>query len=171
MQRHGVATCAKHFPGLGAVPKDPHTHLPTVDLDWVAMRTTHLVPFIAAIEAGVATIMSSHVCYPRLDALPLTPATFSSRLVRDLLRRELGFHGVVLSDDLEMGALRQLCQIGEAAVRAVEAGHDIVLVCSDLVSQREAFEALRAAYREGRLSLKELERSAERIERLRHTII
>ena len=165
MQRQGLAACAKHFPGIGAVPKDPHTHLPTIGLDWPAMRKVHLVPFITAIQAGVATIMSSHVCYPQLDPTN-QPVTFSSRLMRDLLRKELGFHGIVLSDDLEMGALRSLAPIGAAAVRAVEAGHDALLVCSDLQAQRAVFEALRAAYREGRLSAEELEQSAARIEQL-----
>ena len=166
MQTHGLAACAKHFPGLGAVPKDPHKHLPTVGLEWPAMRQTHLVPFTAAIEAGVATIMSSHVCYPQLDPSK-TPATWSGRLIRDLLRGELGFQGLVLTDDMEMGALRELASIGEAAVRAVEAGHDVVLVCSSLPAQREVFEALRTAYREGRLSVEALERRVAKITALR----
>jgi len=166
MQRQGLAACAKHFPGIGAVPKDPHTSLPTVQLDWSAMRHVHLVPFVEAIRVGVATLMSSHVCYPKLEPSSHTPATFSVRLMRDLLRGELGFDGVVLSDDLEMGALREVCSVGEAAVRAVEAGHDALLVCSDLAAQREVFEALRVAYYDGRLPVEELERSVERIRRL-----
>ena len=166
LQEHGLAACAKHFPGLGAVPKDPHKQLPTVGLEWSAMCTEHLLPFIAAIQSGVATIMSSHVCYPRLDPTAKTPATFSRRLIHELLRGELAFQGVVLSDDLEMGALRELCPIGEAAVRAVEAGHDILLVCSNFTLQREVFEALREAYRGGRLSIEALERSVERIAHL-----
>lgn len=169
LQSRGVAACAKHFPGLGAVPKDPHTQLPTVTLGWEAMRAVHLVPFIAAIRAGVTAIMSSHVCYPQLDPTPATPATFSKRLIRDLLRTELGFQGLILSDDLEMGALRELCSIGEAAVRAVEAGHDVLLVCADLQLQRQAFDTLCAAYRHGRLSLRELEGRVDRIARQRST--
>jgi beta-N-acetylhexosaminidase len=148
------------------VPKDPHKQLPTVTLGWDAMRAVHLVPFLAAICAGVAAIMSSHVCYPLLDPQPDTPATFSKQLIRSLLRTELGFQGLILSDDLEMGALRTLCSIGEAAVRAVEAGHDVVLVCSDPIAQREVFEALRAAYQERRLPAAALEQSAARIRRL-----
>lgn len=166
-QRQGMAMCAKHFPGLGAVPKDPHKHLPTVTLDWDAMRRVHLVPFVEAIKADVALVMSSHVCYPQLEPIPNTPATFSSRLMRGLLRDELGFQGVAVSDDLEMGALRGLCPIGEAAVRAVEAGHDLVLICADLGAQRAAFEALYRAYQDGRLSAQELEQRVERIARLR----
>jgi len=169
MQAGGLSSCAKHFPGIGAVPKDPHTQLPTVELDWSAMHQIHLVPVLAAIQAGVATIMSSHVCYPKLDAPSGTPATCSSRLMRGLRREELGFQGVVLSDDLEMGALREVGSIGEAAVRAVEAGHDLLLVCSTLDSQREVFEALRVAYQQRRLSIQELELSVARIDQLRRT--
>jgi len=166
MQAAGVAACAKHFPGLGAVPKDPHKQLPTVGLDWAAMRQAHLPPFLEAIRVGVKAVMSSHVCYPELEGRPALPATFSSRLIRELLRGELGFQGLVVTDDLEMGALQNLCPIGEAAIRAVAAGHDVLLVCHSPSAQREVFEALCAAYREGRLSTPELERSVERIRQL-----
>ncbi|MBI4353773.1 MAG: beta-N-acetylhexosaminidase [Candidatus Omnitrophica bacterium] len=167
LQDHGVAACAKHFPGLGAVPKDPHKQLPVVTLDWEDMRTVHLKPFIESIQAGVATIMSSHVCYPKLDSSPSLPATFSKRLIHELLRRELGFQGLILSDDLEMGALRGLCPIGEAAVRAVEAGHDMLLICSDVLRQRQAFDALCEEHRTGRLSVAALEQRVEQIRKSR----
>ena len=167
LQSRGVAACAKHFPGLGAVPKDPHKQLPTVPLDWEAMRAVHLVPFIEAIRSGVETVMSSHVCYPMLEPTTKTPATFSRRLIGELLRAELGFQGLVVSDDLEMGALRELCPIGEAAVRAVEAGHDVLLICSEVSCQRQVFEALREAYRTGRLSVSALEQRVEQIDRVR----
>ena len=168
LQEHGVAACAKHFPGIGAVPNDPHKELPVVALEWDAMRQAHLTPFVEAVKAGVATIMSSHVCYPRLLGSSEEPATFSTRLMREMLRGELGFDGVTLSDDLEMGALRRLCNIGEAAVRAVDAGHDLVLVCSDLAAQRRVAEALQHAYQHGRLSTVELERRLARLARLRN---
>ncbi len=171
LQGGGVAACAKHFPGLGAVPKDPHTQLPMVRLSGRAMRQVHLAPFVEAIRAGVAAIMSSHVCYPQFERASAEPATFSSWLIRDLLRGELRFQGVVVSDDLEMGALRELCPIGEAAVRAVEAGHDVLLICSDLAAQRKVSEALRQAYRTGRLSTAALEQSLARLARLqRHDV-
>jgi len=167
LQQNGVAACAKHFPGLGAVPKDPHTYLPTVELEWEAMRTVHLAPFRAAITAGVASLMSSHVCYPRLEGQPGMPATFSPRLIRTLIREELRFDGVVFSDDMDMGALRELCPKGEAAVRAIEAGHDLLLFCGDVAAQREAFSALVAAYRQRRVSPQELENSCARVAALK----
>lgn len=167
MQERGLHACAKHFPGIGAVPRDPHKQLPTVRLSWATVRDTHLAPFRAAIRAGVSCVMSSHVCYEQIAGLQGQPATFSSWCIRTLLREELGFQGVVVSDDLEMGALRELCPIGEAAVRALEAGHDLLLVCSDPALHREVFEALCHAYRSGRLPISELDRSLARIERLR----
>ena len=113
LQSHGVAACAKHFPGLGAVGRDPHKTLPTIQLDWEIMRATHLPPFAAAIAAGVATVMSSHVCYPGLGELEGLPATFSERLIDGWLRKELGFRGAILSDDLLMGALTY---VGDPAI-------------------------------------------------------
>jgi beta-N-acetylhexosaminidase len=167
LQAHGVAACAKHFPGLGAVGRDPHKTLPTIPLDWPAMEAGHLPPFAAAIQAGVATVMSSHVCYPGLGEPAGLPATFSPRLIRDLLRARLGFGGAILTDDLEMGALGMFGSMGEVAVRATEAGHDLLLICSDLAAQKEALSGLRAAYRSGRLDEAGLAASVERVAALR----
>ncbi|MBI4240132.1 MAG: beta-N-acetylhexosaminidase [Candidatus Rokubacteria bacterium] len=167
MQASGLSACAKHFPGKGHAPVDAHLALPTIPSSWEEMRRVHLVPFVAAIEAGVHAIMTSHPLYPNLDPAPLTPATFSSRLARELLRGELGFTGVVLSDDLEMGAIRELCGIGEATVRAAGAGHDLLLICHTEAAQRQARSALLEAYRTKQLPMSELEASVERIERLK----
>lgn len=167
LQSHGIAACAKHFPGLGAVPRDPHKILPTIPLDWSAMRSTHLPPFEAAIAAGVETVMSSHVCYPALGEPPGLPATFSATLIRELLRKTMRFSGAIITDDMEMGALRAFGTIGEACVRATEAGHDILLICSGLPAAREAAGTLRLAYQRGRLSMAELDASVGRIEQVR----
>ena len=166
LQSHGVAACAKHFPGLGAVPRDPHATLPTIALDEPAMARTHLPPFQAAIQAGAAMVMSSHVCYPALGDPAGLPATFSPRLIKGLLRERLGFSGLILTDDLEMGALRTLGTMGEIAVRATEAGHDLLLICSDLSLVEEAFKALRKAYKENRLDTLELKKSGQRLAKL-----
>lgn len=170
LQSRRVAACAKHFPGLGAVQRDPHHVLPTISLDWTAMRATHLPPFEAAIKAGVALVMSSHVCYPSLGDPPGLPATFSRRLIHRLLRETMRFSGPILTDDLEMGALRTCGTIAEACIRATEAGHDVLLICSDLAAAREALTALRSAYQSGRLSLAELETSVKRISNMRQKI-
>jgi beta-N-acetylhexosaminidase len=171
LQSHGVAACAKHFPGLGAVPRDPHKVLPTIPLNRAAMERVHLVPFRAVIEAGVAMIMSSHVCYPGLGEPAGLPATFSPRLIRSLLRTTMRYDGLILTDDLEMGALRAFGTMGEAAVRATEAGHDILLICSDLAAAKEALSSLRAAYQGGRLPIAELERSVARLERVKRKFL
>ena len=163
LQGGGVAACAKHFPGLGAVGRDPHKLLPTIDLDEAAMRRTHLPPFAAAVSAGVAMVMSSHVCYPKLGDPPGLPATFSPRLIQGWLRQELGFPGLILSDDLEMGALRAFGSMGEAAIQAAAAGHDLLLICSRIAAWEEAFSALVAAYRSGRLDPQALAASAGRV--------
>lgn len=167
MQAGGLSACAKHFPGKGHAPVDAHLGLPTILSTWEEMRGVHLVPFVAAIEAGVHAIMTSHPLYPNLDPTPRTPATFSARLVSDLLRSELGFTGVTVTDDLEMGAIGELCGIGEAVVRAAGAGHDLLLICHTTAAQREARAALLEAYRTGHLPSRELEASVERIGKLK----
>ena len=166
MQRGGVSACVKHFPGKGHSPLDAHLRLPTIDSTWDEMHAIHLVPFLAAIERGVDCVMTSHPVYPKLDPAAV-PATFSSLLVEELLRGEIGYRGVIVSDDLEMGAVSETCPIGEATVRAARAGHDLLLVCHTEPAQRAAAVALVEAYRSRALPLRELEAAAERVRRLR----
>jgi beta-N-acetylhexosaminidase len=166
MAKGGLSACAKHFPGKGHSPLDAHLRLPTIDSSPEEMRATHLPPFVDAIAAGIASLMTSHPVYPKLDPSGV-PATFSRRIVGDWLRGELGFGGVIVSDDLEMGAVSEACPIGEATVRAAAAGHDLLLVCHTAAAQRAAAAALVAAYRERRLPLGECEAAAERVRRLR----
>jgi len=117
MQSAGVSACAKHFPGKGHAPLDAHLALPMIGSEWSEMHATHLPPFLAAIEAGVDCIMTSHPLYPNLDPRPAMPASFSKLIVEDYLRGQVGYRGVIVSDDLEMGAIGALCPIGEATVR------------------------------------------------------
>jgi beta-N-acetylhexosaminidase len=166
MARGGVAACPKHFPGKGHSPLDAHLRLPRIDSTWAEMHAVHLVPFMEAIAAGVDAVMTSHPVYPNLDPSGV-PATFSRLIVADYLRGQLGFRGVITSDDLEMGAVSETCPIGEAAVRTAAAGHDLLLVCHTEPAQREAARALVEAYRSGALPRRELEAAAERVRRLR----
>jgi beta-N-acetylhexosaminidase len=139
LQGEGVAGCGKHFPGHGDTSTDSHVELPLVEHPPEALRARELVPFRSAIEAGVAAIMTAHVLVPALD--PAAPATLSKRIVTDLLRGELGFQGVILSDDLEMKALPN--PVPESAVKAIEAGCDGVLICSgDYEAVWAALEAI-----------------------------
>jgi len=172
LQSHGVAACAKHFPGLGAVPRDPHRILSDIDLDRETIDRVHLPPFRAAIEAGVAMVMSSHVRYRAFGDPPGRPATFSPAIMHGLLRTQLRFTGLVLSDDLEMGAIRSGWSMGKAAVRAAQAGHDLLLFCSgNLRVQLEAFSSLRKAYGEGRLDDAELKAGLTRLEDVREKFL
>ena len=166
MMRGGLSACAKHFPGKGHSPLDAHLRLPTIDSAWDEMHARHLPPFLVAIERGIEAIMTSHPTYPKLDPTAV-PATFSRLIVHDYLRGEVGFRGVIVSDDLEMGAVSEMCAIGEATVRAAGAGHDLLLVCHTEAAQRAAAAALVDAYRSGTLPRRELEPAATRIRHLR----
>lgn len=166
MQQGGVSACAKHFPGKGHAPVDAHLGLPTIRSTWAEMEAVHLRPFLKVIEAGIDMVMSSHPYYPNLDPDPQNIATFSRHIIHDTLRNRLRYKGIVCSDDLEMGAIKEICPIGEAGVRAKAAGHDILLVCHDLNAQREVYRSLLEAYRSGRLPAAELEASVGRIDAL-----
>ena len=166
MQKGGISACAKHFPGKGHSPLDAHLKLPTIDSTWADMKSLHLPPFHAAIADGIDCVMTSHPVYPNLDPTRV-PATFSRRLVHGLLREEGGFKGVIISDDLEMGAIGETCPIGEAITRTAAAGHDLLLVCHTEPAQRAAASALLDAYRTGALPTRDLEASVERIRRMR----
>src|SRR5881396_3751704 len=166
MTEGGLSACPKHFPGKGHSPLDAHLKLPTITSDWDEMHAVHLVPFFEAIAAGVECVMTSHPVYPRLDPSGV-PATFSRRIVDEYLRGEVGFRGVIVSDDLEMGAVAETCPIGEATVRTAEAGHDLLLVCHTEPAQRAAATALVEAYRSRRLPRAGLEAAAARVRALR----
>lgn len=167
LQVENVSACAKHFPGLGPATLDPHLHLPSINVTWTELERVHMTPFARALRTGVHSIMTSHPLYPQLDPTPDTPATFSRKIVYDYLRKGTGYKGVIFSDDLEMGAIAELCPIGEAAVRTAQAGHDMLLVCHQMKAQRDAYEALLGAYQTGRLPTKELDESAARIQNLK----
>jgi beta-N-acetylhexosaminidase len=167
MQQGGLSACAKHFPGKGHAPVDAHLGLPVIGSTWKEMEEVHLKPFVAAIQAGVDLVMSSHPYYPQLDPAPQKIATFSRRIIYDYLRGELNFQGIIASDDLEMGAIKAICPIGEAGILAAAAGHDLLLVCHDLKSQKEVYYKLLSAYKSQQLPLKELEESVARIRNLK----
>ncbi|MBK7206709.1 MAG: beta-N-acetylhexosaminidase [Elusimicrobia bacterium] len=167
LQAEGVSACAKHFPGLGPATRDPHLDLPVIDTGWAELRRRPLAPFRAALRAGVDLVMTSHPLYPRLTGGERIPVTFSRRLTHDLLRSELGFRGVIASDDLEMGALKRFGGPGPSAVRAARAGHDLLLCCHRADWQRNVYSSLAAALRSGEIKTADLERSVERIDALR----
>ncbi|HXJ23660.1 MAG TPA: beta-N-acetylhexosaminidase [Polyangia bacterium] len=140
----GLVGCGKHFPGHGDTRIDSHLDLPVVAHDLERLRRVELAPFAAAAKAGMEAFMTAHVVYPALD--PDHPATLSRRIATDLLRGELGFKGVLVSDDLGMKAVADRYSIEDLAVGAIEAGVDHLLVREPVARQVAAFEAiLRAA--------------------------
>lgn len=165
MQGGGVAACAKHFPGHGDTDLDSHFHLPRVSHPIERLREVELAPFAAAVRSGVASIMTAHVVFDALDAG--VPATMSHRIIDGILRREMGYHGVIFSDDLEMAAIAERVGIGEAAVRSIAAGVDCILVCHRVDRQQEAIEAITKAVIDGVLPAARVEQAAVRIDLLR----
>src|SRR5262245_38782791 len=149
LARAGVLACGKHFPGHGASVGDSHFVLPRVRRSRRALTATELVPFVRAIAAGIPALMTAHVVYPALD--PRRPATLSPRICRDLLRRRLGFRGVLFSDDLEMNAVASRMTPAERAVQALLAGCDMLLVCQSIETARAAMEGVEQAVERGRI--------------------
>lgn len=160
MQGAGLSACGKHFPGLGAALLDPHLRLPTVSSAEERLRQVDLVPFQAAIAAGVAAIMTSHTIYTAFDSE--TPATLSRWILTDLLRRELGFEGVVITDDLEMGAIENSGLVATAACLSFQAGADLLLICHSHEKVRAAHGNLLAELTAGRIPLARLRESVRR---------
>lgn len=151
LQASGVAACGKHFPGHGDTSTDSHFELPLVELPPDRLRAIEFEPFRAAIAEKVAFIMTAHVLVPAFDEE--RPSTLSRKVVQALLRDELGFEGVILSDDLEMKAVSARYPVPESAVEAIRAGCDGILICSgDLDLQARTLEALVRAVESGVIS-------------------
>ena len=150
LQGAGLAACGKHFPGHGDTSADSHFELPLVEQPPDRLRAIEFEPFRAAIAERVAFIMTAHVLVPALDER--RPATLSPEIVQKLLREELRFDGVILSDDLEMKAVSAKYAVPDAAVDAIRAGCDAVLVCSgDIDLQGRTLEALVRAVESGQI--------------------
>ena len=170
LQQEGIAACGKHFPGHGDTVADSHHELPLVEHPPERLREVEFLPFTAAIDAGVATIMTAHVFVPSLD--DTNPATLSKRVVTDLLRHELKYEGVILSDDLEMKAIAATYAVPSAAVLAIDAGCDGALICSgDHDTQWTALEALVHAVEDGTLRLSRVEDALTRQRRAKERFL
>jgi beta-N-acetylhexosaminidase len=158
----GVLTTAKHFPGHGDTHVDSHVEMPVIDAPIETLEDRELLPFRAAIAAGVSSVMLGHIAVPSLTDGAVIPATLAPQIGGDLLRRQLGFEGIVITDAMTMGALRDVpgYSPGELAVRAVEAGADVVLSPPDPVL---AHRALVLAVRSGRIHYTRVDSSVARI--------
>ncbi len=163
LQENGIAACGKHFPGHGDTSQDSHVALPLVEHPPDRIRRVELVPFRAAIRSDVAFIMTAHILVPSLDEQ--RPATLSPAIIRGMLREELDFDGVILSDDLDMKAIADTYTAPDAAVQAIAAGCDGVLLCRELTkdpgndanAHGRVLEALVHAVEDGRIPYKRAE--------------
>lgn len=161
LEQGGVIPVVKHFPGHGDTSTDSHVDLPVVGKTAEELEEFELIPFQAAIDQGTPCVMVAHILMTQID--PDLPASLSPKVVDGLLRQEMGFDGVVCTDDLTMGAISNTYGMGEAAVMAVEAGCDLLLVCHEADNLTAARDALLSAVDAGRISMERLDESVYRI--------
>ncbi len=169
LREAGIAACGKHFPGHGDTDLDSHLALPRLRHDRARLESVELPPFRAAAEAKIPMIMSAHVVFDAVAAG--RPATLSPAAMTELLRQELGYEGVIVSDDLEMKAVAAHARPEENAIAAIEAGCDLLLFCKDLDAAERAADALadRASTRAG--FRRRLDDARQRIDALRETLL
>ncbi len=160
LQDGGVIATLKHFPGHGDTDVDSHLGLPVVPHDRARLEQVELLPFRRGIEAGAGAVMVAHILLPQIDPTPDQPSTLSAPVVTGLLRDDMGFDGLVVTDSMQMEAVTRSVPAGEAAVRAFAAGNDIVLHSPD---DRAAFAAIRDAVSSGRIAPSQLEASVRRV--------
>jgi len=156
----GVMTTAKHFPGHGDTAIDSHIGLAQIPADRARLDSLELIPFKAAIQSGVDSIMTAHLAVPKVTGEPELPATLSARIQTDLLRHELGFPGILVTDALEMGGITGKYGCGAAAVKALQAGADVLILPPDITV---AIEEVVRAVQDGRLSETRINQSVERL--------
>ncbi|MBX2811374.1 MAG: beta-N-acetylhexosaminidase [Myxococcales bacterium] len=161
IQSEGIAACGKHFPGHGDTTLDSHYDLPRLEHSRERLNRVELPPFVTAARAGVALLMTAHVVYSQLD--PDWPATLSPKIVTGLLRESVGFDGVIVSDDLEMKAIANEYFVPEAAVQAIAAGCDQVLICHHPELLERAHETVIEAVTDKRLNPQQVQRSIARV--------
>jgi beta-N-acetylhexosaminidase len=171
----GIMGCVKHFPGLGASVVDSHEELPIVEVDGPELLARDLLPYRAVFErfSKDVAVMVAHASYPAIDLQEtdrngkLLPSSLSFSIVSDLLRNQMKFDGLVITDDLEMGAILKNYGIAESCVTAIGAGVDMLAICADASRIREGFDSVVAALRDGVITESRLETSLERIEHSR----
>lgn len=177
LESHGILGCLKHFPGLGASEVDSHEELPQVDATEEEIRDVDLFPYRELLNRHPnVSVMVAHAAYPKTDLHQndsggkLLPSSLDRRIVTDLLRAELNFPGVAITDDMEMGAILKNYGIGEACVRAVLAGQDMLAICASPQAVRDGYTAVLDAANTGRITPERLEASLERIAELKQHI-
>lgn len=169
-QKHLIAV-AKHFPGHGDTHVDSHLSMPIINHDWERLSTVELPPFEDAIHNGVGAILAAHVLFPALESNLRLPATLSHNVLTKLLREQLGFKGLIFTDCMEMEAITKQYSMGEAAVLAIEAGVDVVLVSHTPERQSEAYWAVVEAVKTGRISMDRIEQSYNRVKAAKEALV
>ena len=170
IQKNGVIGCLKHFPGLGAARVDSHEELPVVDLNQAEWTETDLYPYRELLQtAEVHAVMAAHAAFPKLDLQEsdrdgkLLPSSLSYNFITTLLRDDLSYKGLVITDDLEMGAIIKNYGIGEACTMAIKAGADMLAICADPDAVRAGYRAVLKAFNDGDITPERLEASLVRI--------
>ncbi len=167
LQHEGVAACPKHFPGLGSATVDSHEKLPRITRTREQLLSEDIVPYVQLMPRLTA-IMVGHGHYPAFDSTTAgRPASLSRTIITDLLRHQLGFTGLVLTDDMDMGAISEFGSVGQAVVEAFNAGADMMLVCHNPDKAHAAHEALAKAVESERITRERLAKSQERIQQFR----
>ncbi|MGI6145259.1 MAG: beta-N-acetylhexosaminidase [Clostridia bacterium] len=165
LQAKNIISVVKHFPGHGDTSVDSHLGLPIVNHDLERLKNFELRPFMEAINNDVDAIMIAHLLLPQID--PDNPATLSPAVITTLLRKEMQFDGVVITDDLTMGAIADNYDLGEAAVKSINAGSDIILVCHEYAHEENVLKTLQKAAANGDIAEERINESVYRILKLK----
>ena len=161
IQSENIIPVVKHFPGHGDTSVDSHLGLPSVNNDLKRLKSFELVPFAEAIKNNADAVMIAHILLPKIDSE--NPSSLSKIIITDILRKDLNFNGVIITDDMTMGAIMKNYNIGEAAVKSVKAGTDIVLVCHGFDNEVAVIDALKNAVLKGDISKQSIDQSVYRI--------
>ena len=167
--RAGIAPCAKHFPGHGHTLVDSHDDLPEEDLDLARLKNLELVPFRQAILCGVPLIMTGHLKMKNID--PHWPVTLSPLFLQKILREEMGFEGLIVTDDLDMQALKKHFPMETRVLQSLKAGADYFLFCNEPDSPPQALEIFKKALRDGEISEARLRQSYDRVQKFKKTYL
>jgi beta-N-acetylhexosaminidase len=166
-KKSGVLTTAKHFPGHGDTATDSHSGLPVIASDMARLESMELIPFKSAMDAGVDSIMTAHIAVPQVTGDAALPATLSSEMLTGLLRKKLGFRGIIVTDALEMGGITKRYWTGLAAIRAIQAGADILTLPPDALV---AINEVERAVRRGDISQSRINESVRKILRAKRSL-
>lgn len=169
MAKGGILACAKHFPGHGDTAFDSHLTMPKSEKTLEELEQCELQPFKSVIEANIPMIMTSHICFSKIDKEGL-PATLSKTILTDILREKLGFKGIIVTDSMAMDGIKKYFGYGEAIVQSIIAGADLIIACGSEEDREKAVKAIKKAVEDGKLTIERLQSSFEKIEAMKESI-